>query len=245
MSDWTRDELKNRAKAVLRTSYWQIFAATLIAGLLSGIGSSLSSFTSRITNTINTAYANPRLIILLGCITLGMSLLSLLYSIFVGNLLTVGLCRYLMEAREGRTDLGNLFWAFRGGRYMNVMRAMLQYTLRIFLWTLLFIIPGIIKGFQYYYVPYLLAENPDMDAHRALSLSSELTHGEKADIFVLELSFLGWALLGILTCCIGTIFVRPYISATYAELYAKARMRAQNRGLAIGDELPGFAVSYK
>lgn len=68
-------------------------------------------------------------------------------------------------------------------------------------------------------VPYLLADNPDMDQREAFRLSKEMMNGNKFATFVLELSFIGWYLLGILLCCIGGIFVNPYYEMTFVELY--------------------------
>ena len=110
----------------------------------------------------------------------------------------------------------------------------------IFLWSLLCVIPGIYKEYQYYYIPYLLAENPYMSFDRAKELSIAMTDGEKMDIFVLDLSFIGWYLLGAIIL-IGGIFVNPYAQATYAELYAAARSKAMDTGITGPDELSGFA----
>ena len=87
------------------------------------------------------------------------------------------------------------------------------------LWTLLLVIPGIYKHYEYYMIPYLLADNPEMEWHEAFRLSKEMMAGNKFDTFVLELSFIGWYLLGMLVCCIGGIFVNPYYEMTFVELY--------------------------
>ena len=84
-------------------------------------------------------------------------------------------------------------------------------------------IPGIIKHYEYYMVPYLVAEYPDMDSREVFRLSKEMMDGNKLDTWVLELSFIGWYLLGLLICCVGMIFVEPYVEATMAELYLKLR----------------------
>ena len=90
----------------------------------------------------------------------------------------------------------------------------------IALWTLLFIVPGIIKMYSYRLVPYILKEHPELTGTQAITLSRKMMNGHKADAFVLDLSFLGWILLSALTCGILHIFyVGPYIQATDAELY--------------------------
>ena len=112
--------------------------------------------------------------------------------------------------------------------------------LYIFLWALLFIIPGIVKSYEYYMVPYILAENPNISSARAFELSRIMTNGEKWNIFVLELSFMGWQILGMLACCIGTYFVLPYMDSTFAELYEAMRAKVFDMGVTGEDELCNF-----
>lgn len=110
--------------------------------------------------------------------------------------------------------------------YLNGVGTMFVTNLFVFLWSLLLIIPGIIKSFEYVMVPYLLADNPSLPGSRAREISRMLTNGEKWNIFVLELSFLGWCLLGLLCFAVGIFFVVPYFNATLAELYIYLRDRA-------------------
>ena len=91
--------------------------------------------------------------------------------------------------------------------------------LKILLWLFLFIVPGFIKAYEYSMIPYLLAENPNLSADEAFSLSKQMTTGQKMDLFVLDLSFLGWIILGLICCGIGILFVLPYPEATNAEVY--------------------------
>lgn len=108
------------------------------------------------------------------------------------------------------------------------------------LWGLLFVIPGIIKHYEYFFVPYLLSENPAMETKRAFELSKEMSNGRKWDIFVMELSFFGWYLLGALCCGIGVFFVSPYYEASMAELYAASRAYVLQNGIAGTMELFGY-----
>ena len=91
--------------------------------------------------------------------------------------------------------------------------------LKILLWLFLFIVPGFIKAYEYSMIPYLLAENPNLSASQAFSLSKQMTTGQKMDLFVLDLSFLGWIILGLICCGIGILFLQPYPEATRAEVY--------------------------
>ena len=104
---------------------------------------------------------------------------------------------------------------------------MLWRDLHIILWGLLLVIPGIIKAYQYAMVPYLLADDPTMTKERALSESKRLMDGNKWRAFVLDLSFLGWSLLSILTLGIVSVFyAAPYKRMTLAALYEHLRYGA-------------------
>ena len=94
----------------------------------------------------------------------------------------------------------------------------------LYLWGLLFVIPGLIKAYSYRMVPYILAENPDMSSLEAITLSRKMMDGHKWNTFVLDLSFLGWDLLTICTLGLaGLLYVCPYQFATNAELYKSIR----------------------
>ena len=165
---------------------------------------------------------------------------GVLFSVFVSNPVTVGKCRYFMESRVGNAPFSSLFSAFGDPAYRNVVKVMFMKNLFIFLWSLLFVIPGIYKAYQYRMVDYLMAENPYMTYQRALELSRQMTDGEKFNIFILELSFFGWLFLGALACGIGVFFVNPYIEATFAELYAALRAKAFATGMTDASELSDF-----
>ena len=91
--------------------------------------------------------------------------------------------------------------------------------LKIMLWLLLLVVPGIIKAYEYSMIPYLLAENPNITMDEAFSLSKQMTTGQKMNLFFLDLYFLGWIILGLICCGIGILFVLPYPEATRAEVY--------------------------
>jgi len=171
--------------------------------------------------------------------TIGLAL-AFGWSAFVSGPVIVGKNRYFMEHRAFDSRFERLFWSFKGGRYGNIVKTMFLREIKVFLWSLLFVIPGIIKSYEYCMVPYILAENPQIDPDRAFKLSRQMTHGEKWKIFVLDLSFIGWEILGVLCCCVGGIFLRPYIEATFAELYQVMREKAHGLGFSDYNELPGF-----
>lgn len=252
---WSRDELKGRAKNCLRKYYWAALAVTFLVGLLGGDGGgsvnvdglNIGRFTWSYKNLSYTGgYGNPvsvsgLLFIVLLILVLIIVVLGVLFKIFVGNVMTVGGCRFFMESRQvGRSaGVGRIFYGFSNGRYWNIVKTMFFMDLFIALWSLLLIIPGIIKSYEYYMVSYILSENPDMPYKEALAMSKEMMNGHKLDTFILELSFLGWMLLGAILCGIGIFFVIPYIQATIAELYAVLRSNIGPtglRGFESGDE---------
>ena len=237
---WTNSELKQRAKSVLNNfGYWTPFLATILTGLLS---TSASSITSVITDNPeyesvlqNEEYAP----ILISAVLLVMAF-SFIWNTFIGYPVTVGMNRFFMENRLSGSKIDRLFYVFKSGNYLNVVKTMFLLNLKVFLWSLLLLIPGIIKSYEYYMVPYILAENPGISSKRAFEISKEMTNGEKFDIVWLGLSFFGWILLGTLACGIGVLFVEPYIQTTFAELYQVMREKAHNNGFSDFNELPGF-----
>lgn len=89
----------------------------------------------------------------------------------------------------------------------------------IFLWSLLFIIPGIVAAYRYRMAPFVLMDNPQLTAREALNISKRITQGHKMDLFLLDLSFIGWHLLCAMTLGILYIWKLPYIETTYAHAY--------------------------
>lgn len=91
----------------------------------------------------------------------------------------------------------------------------------VFLWTLLFIIPGIIKSYSYCMSFYILADHPEITVREALNESKRMTQGHKLDLFILQLSFIGWGILATLTFGIGYFWLIPYMQVTMANTYKK------------------------
>ncbi len=134
--------------------------------------------------------------------------------------LTVSLLR---NHREESVDLENLFDGFRGGRYTRVFCALFLVNLFTFLWTLLLIIPGIIKAFSYALTPYILLDEPELTARQAITRSCEIMQGRRWKLFCLYLSFIGWGILCLLTFGIGFLWLVPYMNASVAAFYEDAR----------------------
>lgn len=160
---------------------------------------------------------------------LNLSILFFVISIFLIKPLSIGLKRYFINGYKNDSKLSYLFSAFTDGSWFKLALKLTLKDIYLLLWSLLLIIPGIIKSYQYYYVDYILAENPDMSLSEAINISKRRTEGEKFDIFELNLSFIGWIILASLTLNIGYIILNPYMEATYASLYIFNKLKDEGR----------------
>ncbi|MBP1574662.1 MAG: DUF975 family protein [Oscillospiraceae bacterium] len=235
----------NSSTSSITTEYTSEYGGDLTpAGFAAFIDEFFGEFFYEIGAAFENFFSNPLIamttifVIVLGFV-IGL-VIAFGWSAFVASPIIVGKNRYFMEHRAFDSKFERLFWSFKSGRYMNVVKIMFWRELKIFLWSLLFVIPGIIKSYEYSMVPYILAENPQISSERAFELSKKMTHGEKWKIFVLDLSFIGWRILGVLCCCVGEIFLQPYVEATYAELYQVMREKAHGLSFSDYSELPGF-----
>ncbi|MBQ7574334.1 MAG: DUF975 family protein [Clostridia bacterium] len=147
------------------------------------------------------------------------SIVGALIRIFLYNPLVVGCEGFFMVNSKEKAKLSEIKRGFSPNWLHNV-GAMLLKDIFLCLWSLLFIIPGIIKSYSYCMVPFILADNPNIGAKEAITLSRKMMDGNKWRAFVLDLSFIGWFLLAGLTGGIlGIFYVNPYVYSTHAELY--------------------------
>lgn len=163
--------------------------------------------------------------------------------VFLGNVMTVGAAGWLLRYLRGELPpVSELFACFR--IYKPSVKAMLVRDVYTMLWSLLFFIPGIIKGYAYSMVPYIIYENPNLTPNQAIRLSCKLTDGYKWDLFVLDLSFIGWHLLSALTGgVVGILYVYPYIGATHAVVYDHLKQSALMGGRVSYDDFDQVAMS--
>lgn len=161
--------------------------------------------------------------------SLQLRIIDLPFSIFISLPLSVGLIRFFIKATNDTQYTDDVFFAFKH-RYGNVILTNFLASLYAFLWLLLFIVPGIIKIIEYMMIRYIMAENPAIDRKRAFEVSKALTYGYKWEIFLFGLSFIGWILLGVLTCGVGLFFLEPYMRAVYTEVYLYLKMEALENG---------------
>lgn len=142
---------------------------------------------------------------------------------FLLNPLELGCKRFFLRNLNMKAEVKEVCFSFDHS-YMNIVKTLFFRDLYTFLWSLLFIIPGIIKAYEYQMIPYLLAEHPDMPKDQAFAMSRQMMKGQKWNAFVLDLSFLGWSILSLFTLGIlGLFYVNPYKYSTKAALYETLR----------------------
>lgn len=227
---WTRRQLKERAKADVSRSYWGLVLMGLIVSIIDGVGNGYNSSSSSSTDSMRNLTTNNVdwdlffgiLFIVLVFALIGI-LAGLALKAFLLNPLRLGATKYFIEAARGEKkagDIGLIGYAFGGGRYKNIVKTLFLRDLYVFLWSLLFLIPGIIKSYEYAMIPYILAERPDLETEEVFELSRRMMSGEKFDVFILGLSFIGWMFIALLSFGFAAVFyIGPYIYMTDAELY--------------------------
>ena len=186
-----RAELKAAAKSQIKGKIGILFLITLIISLISAAAGAL-----------------------LSAIPGG----GLIVSIIITPAFALSVIRVYLEVVKGNTPAaGDAFSGFND--FWAAFKVTFLVGLFTFLWSLLFVIPGIVKSLSYSMSMYILAENKGKPALECINESKAMTDGHKMELFVLGLSFFGWALLCGITCGIAAIWVAPYMQATYTNAY--------------------------
>ena len=166
----------------------------------------------------------------------------LVIDVFVANPLEVGIRRFFTQNLNQAAGVKEITYAF-DKNYKNIAKTMFYRDLYTFLWSLLFIIPGVVKAYEYRMIPYLLAENPEMSKEEAFAISKQMMSGQKWKTFVLDLSFIGWEILSVCTLGILSIFyVEPYRFMTNAALYERLAYGNVNAGSQTGNDAQSVGV---
>jgi uncharacterized membrane protein len=124
---------------------------------------------------------------------------------------------FLRIIRDENLDYGHLFDGFN--QYFRIFLAELLKGIYILLWALLLIIPGLIKEYSYAMTEFILKDNPEMSGEEAICESMRLMQGHKMQLFLLDLSMIGWLILSFLTLGIGLLFLMPYNYTAHAHFY--------------------------
>ena len=231
MHMWTIGEVKEKGKALMHVSYWKMVLLALILVFVIGGGVSTAAAGAASSPSANVRYEGnlPMLLVplagLLISAVLIVSCVQIVLQYFIFHPIETGCRRYQVVAHtEGASaSLGEIFHCFGPG-FLNVVLTMFLRDLFTFLWSLLFVIPGIVKSYSYRLVPYILAEEPNISSKEAFRLSREMMNGNKWHAFLFDLSFIGWNILSACTLGIlGIFYVHPYYQCASAELYLTMR----------------------
>ncbi len=219
---WNRAEVKAKGKIGFKRNYWP---CVLVGLVLSILGGGAVSVNVNINNMNGDTSWHSVSWSFLG----GLAVVILLLVIFVINVLEVGCRRFFLLNQLQPAEMNEMVYGFKHN-YQNNVIAQFMVSLFVSIGLLLLIIPGLILHYQYYMVPYILSEQPELTPKEALAASKEMMEGNKWNTFVYNLSFLGWYLLGACTFGILNLFyVNPYFYASDAELYLTLRARQINQ----------------
>lgn len=141
-----------------------------------------------------------------------------LITFIIGGVIELGYCRFnknlIIDNHPQFSDLFSQFNMFGKALGLRIVTSIF-----IFLWSLLFVIPGIIAAYRYSMAFYIMNDNPSIDIMEAIEQSKAMMQGNKGRLFCLHISFIGWAFLSVLTCGIGFFWLAPYINASVAAFY--------------------------
>ena len=221
-------ELRAKAWNSLKGKYWMAFGVVIVTGLICSIGNVFTSIgqnLSKVLEQVDPAEMDNVMAtgaLVLNGLVIASSIIDLLISIFVNNAVTVGLCNYFIKNTDSKPSFKDAFSGFKV-KYGRNTGTLLLVAVKTVLWTCLFIVPGIIKSFEYAIIPYILADDAEISSKDAFKKAKEMMNGNKWRLFKLEFSFIGWFALCVLTLGIGTFFLIPYVSAAAAEFYMELK----------------------
>lgn len=150
----------------------------------------------------------------------------------IGTLIVIGPLSYgcaksflkVARGEEEKVDIGRAIGdGFSDDAGRNIISGILV-TVFEFLWSLLFVIPGIVKSYSYSMTFYILQDRPELSANDAITESRKLMKGHKGKLFKLDLSFIGWYLLGLLCLGFGVLWVDPYHEMARAHFYQELKL---------------------
>lgn len=205
---WTRAEVKKRAWNGLKSYYWM---AVLLGILLSLMGT---------LSVIPYALGGLLLTVCI-CLSPLAPFLGCIVNAVYANILGIGGINFYLKSikEEKAAPISTMFSGFKTGQYKNSVKILMFRNIFQMLWSLLLVVPGIVKGYEYRMIPFLVADYPEKGQDEVFGLSKQMMTGNKWKVFVFDLSFIGWFLLAIIPAGLGLIFLLPYYNAACTELY--------------------------
>ena len=221
-------ELRVKAWDSLKGKYWTAFFVCLLLGVLISIGTSIITCSQNMLDIVNMVDHSEMdstmelgALVIIGLASV-IGIIGFLISLFVGSAAEVGLANYFIKNTDSKPSFGDAFSGFKV-KYGRNIGTLLLVGIKIVLWSILFIIPGIIKTYEYAIIPYILADDSEISSKGAFKKAKQMMKGNKWRLFKLELSFFGWFVLCVLTLGIGTFFLIPYVEAATAEFYSELK----------------------
>ncbi|MCI8742937.1 MAG: DUF975 family protein [Lachnospiraceae bacterium] len=205
---WSRPEVKKRAWNGLKPYYWK----AVLCGFLLGLLGTLSILPYALAAVLFAVCV---------CIAPLAPFASCIVNGIYSNILDVGERNfYLRSIQDGApAPVSTIFSGFKSGYYGTSAKILIFRNIFQSLWSLLFVIPGIVKGYEYRMIPYLIAEYPEKGQDEIFGMSKQMMTGNKMKVFVFDLSFTGWVILAMIPAGLGIPFLLPYYSAACTELY--------------------------
>ncbi len=158
----------------------------------------------------------------------------IIFEILFLSILKVGGTRYFVKSQTEEVKFAEIFFTFRGENkiFLHIAFVSVYKTVTVFLWGLLFIIPGIIKAYDYAAIHYVLALRPDLSAKEALHLSKVMMRGNRLKFILLELSFIGWDIIEFVSFgVLKHLFITPYKLITYDEFFTEIKNKGIENGI--------------
>lgn len=246
--------LKERAKEIMRKNHWLCVGISFL-GALTLNGYTSSNFNINIPDTQTTdeikdflqeitgQFLNPHFlirIIITGIISI---IVGALLKVFVTNQFFVGSCRFFLKFRQNHpTSVSEIFRSYNDKTFLNVAKVTLLRDIYLALWSLLFVIPGIIKSLEYFAIDYILAVRPDADSDEVFDLSKRIMNGNKLALFELNLSFIGWMIISMFACGLPIpLYVTPYMRIAQTLFFSEIREDAIRQGIITESDIPDYA----
>ena len=238
----TTSELRTAARMALQGNWGKAVLVGLVASLLGGTGSSGPEINFEYNDNganVNLEFAgqtiystseslNPQLVAFLTGAATFIIIAAIVFAvimILIGSIVEIGYAKVNLNLMQHEEPSFDTLFAYLPYWKTAVISSLLR-SLYVLLWSLLFIIPGIVASYSYRMTSYILAENPDLTASEAIDMSKQMMEGKRMDLFILELTFLGWDILCMLTLGIGYLWLGPYKQATFAAFYKDLRYGA-------------------
>lgn len=198
--------IKQNAKSAFKANYWFCVFSAAILTIVNYVASAALSHSSSWLAAI----------------------FAVLFLALIVNPFSVGIARFFVMNGDGKTpNSSEALYAFQNNKrdsgkpnYCHIVQVLIVRDLCLMVWYILLIIPGIIKSYAYALVPYLLADHPEWSYQECIETSQNLMNGYKMELFLLDLSFIGWHILNTFTFGIlGLFYVKPYVEQAHAGFY--------------------------